>query len=173
MNTIARSQSGLEVGEQVEDLRLDRHVERADRLVEHEDLRVERERAGDADALALPAGELVRVAGRVLGAEADELEQLGDASRDVAAPARDRSGSATAAARSTARVERGVGILEHDLHAVSKRAERAARGVRDVVVVDADRAGGGLEQAHEQAGDRRLPAARLADEAERLAAGAG
>ena len=35
MNTIARC-SGLEVGEQVEDLRLDRHVECADRLVEHE-----------------------------------------------------------------------------------------------------------------------------------------
>ena len=65
--------------QQVDDLRLDRHVERRDRLVGHDQLRVERERAGDADALPLAAGELVRVAVVVLGVEADDLEQLLDA----------------------------------------------------------------------------------------------
>ena len=62
--------------EQVDDLGLDRHVERRDGLVEHDQLRVERERARDADPLALAAGELVREAVRVLRAEADRAQQL-------------------------------------------------------------------------------------------------
>ena len=50
----------LEVGEQVEHLRLHRHVERRHRLVGDQQVRLEREGARDADALALTAGELVR-----------------------------------------------------------------------------------------------------------------
>ena len=65
--------------EQVDDLRLDRHVERRDRLVADDEPRLDRERARDADPLALAAGELVRIAARVLGREADEPEDLGDA----------------------------------------------------------------------------------------------
>ena len=41
-----------------------------------EQLGFQRERARDADALALAAGELVRVAVVVLGAQADALQQL-------------------------------------------------------------------------------------------------
>jgi hypothetical protein len=52
----------LEVGEQVEDLGLDRDVESAYRFVEDEEVGFECEGAGDTDALALPAGELVGVA---------------------------------------------------------------------------------------------------------------
>ena len=59
----------LQVLEQVDHAGLDRHVERGHWLVEHEQVGVEREGARDADALALPAGELVRVAVRVLGFE--------------------------------------------------------------------------------------------------------
>ena len=70
--------SRLQVLEQVDHLRLDRHVERGDRLVGDEQLGLQGQRAGDADALALAAGELVRVAVVVLGVEADDLEQLLD-----------------------------------------------------------------------------------------------
>ena len=66
----------LQVAQQVEDLRLDRHVERGDRLVADDQLRRQRERARDADALALAARELVRVAVVVLRAQPDRLEQL-------------------------------------------------------------------------------------------------
>ena len=62
----------LQVLEQVDDLRLDRHVEGGDRLVADDELGLERERAGDADALALAAGELVRVAVVVLRVEPDQ-----------------------------------------------------------------------------------------------------
>ena len=66
----------LQVVEQVDDLRLDRDVERGHRLVGDDQLRLQRQRARDADALALAAGELVREAVVVLGAQADPLQQL-------------------------------------------------------------------------------------------------
>ncbi len=52
----------LQIGQQVDDLRLHRHVERRDRLVADDQVGARRQRARDADALALPAGELVRIA---------------------------------------------------------------------------------------------------------------
>ena len=61
--------------EQVQDLALDRDVERRHGLVADDEVRVERQRAGDADALALAAGELVRVATDVARVEADALER--------------------------------------------------------------------------------------------------
>ncbi len=48
--------------QQVHDPGLHRDVERRQRLVEHDDVGFDREGAGDADPLALPAGQLVRVA---------------------------------------------------------------------------------------------------------------
>ena len=56
-------QLALQVAQQVDHLRLDRDVQRGDRLVGDDQLRAQRERAGDADALALAAGELVRDSG--------------------------------------------------------------------------------------------------------------
>ena len=64
----------LQVLQEVEDLRLHRHVERRNRLVADDELRVDRESARDADALALTARELVREAVVVLGVETDDLE---------------------------------------------------------------------------------------------------
>ena len=61
---IRQIEVALQVAEQVEHLSLDRDVERRDRLVADDQLRRERERTRDADPLALPAGELVRVAVR-------------------------------------------------------------------------------------------------------------
>ena len=82
----------LQILQKVEDLRLDRDVERGDRLVADDDVRLQRERPGDADALALAAGEAVRIAVQVLGAEADHLQQpdRGRAPRRVGADAVDR-----------------------------------------------------------------------------------
>ena len=73
---VGQMESLLQVLQQVDDLRLDRNVERGDRLVEHQEARLDGERARDADALALAAGELVRIALERLGAHPDALEQL-------------------------------------------------------------------------------------------------
>ena len=65
--------------QQVEHLGLHRHVERADRLVGDDELRPRDQRARDRDALALAAGELVRVLVHVGRAQADRVERFGDA----------------------------------------------------------------------------------------------
>ena len=54
----------LQVLQQIDDLRLDRDVERRDRFVADDELGTEGQRAGDADPLPLPAAELVRIAVR-------------------------------------------------------------------------------------------------------------
>ena len=53
MNRYVRLESLAQLHQQIENLGLDRHVERADRLVADDELGLNRERAGDADALAL------------------------------------------------------------------------------------------------------------------------
>src|SRR3546814_12237140 len=55
------------------------YVYRRHRLIVDDEVRAGDEGAGDGDALALAAGELVRVLLRVVGAQADRLQRLGDA----------------------------------------------------------------------------------------------
>ena len=67
-----------EVAHELQDLRLDGHVERRGRLVGDNKLRIARKRGGDDDALALAAGELMRIgleAALRLG-NADRLQQI-------------------------------------------------------------------------------------------------
>ena len=64
---------GLQVAQQVQDLRAHRDVERRDRLVADDERGVGRERPRDRDALALTARELERAALAEIGVEADEL----------------------------------------------------------------------------------------------------
>ena len=56
----------LQILQQVHDLRLYRHIERGDWLVANDQLRINRQGAGDADALALAAGKLVRKAAQMI-----------------------------------------------------------------------------------------------------------
>ena len=69
-----------------------------------------------------------------------------------------------------ARVQRRVRILEDHLHPSTQRTQVVLAEVRDVLAVEDDRATGRLVQPEDRPADRRLPAARLADEPERLAA---
>ena len=84
---IREVERALQLHEQVEHLRLDRHVERRDRLVADEELGLDRERAGDADARALAARELVREAAHQRRVEADAVQLQPDVF-DLAAVAR-------------------------------------------------------------------------------------
>jgi len=154
--------------EQVDDLRLDRNVERGDRLVADEEVGLHGERAGDGDPLALPAGELVRIAADIVRIEPDRLEPC---SRDSAGllslhqPVRQRP-LEDGLADTHARVERGEGVLEHGLD--PRRQLAAARRDRGAVEKHATLAR--HQDAGDDAAEGRLAAARLADEAERLAA---
>ena len=70
------AEPGLDFVEQFQHLRLHRDVERGDGLVRHQHVGIERERARDRDALALAAGELVRVARDGVGRQIDQFQQL-------------------------------------------------------------------------------------------------
>ena len=119
----------LQLLQQVEDLRLHRDVERRGRLVADDQPRLDRQRARDGDALALAAGELVRIARQRVAPQADLLEQRGDAlgalgGRDVGAQRGDAFLEDLVDAH--ARIERRERVLEHDLRRAARGAQRFA-----------------------------------------------
>ena len=86
----------LQVLEEVDDLRLNRDVERRHRFVGDDEVGIDRDRAREADPLALTAGELVRIAARRVGGQSDDLQQLAHARARLAS---DSPGRGSAAAR--------------------------------------------------------------------------
>ena len=69
----------LQADEEVDDLGADVDVEGGDRLVGDDQLRFDRESARGADALALSAGELMRVALGRSRRKSDHVQELGHA----------------------------------------------------------------------------------------------
>ena len=69
----------LQILKQIHHLRLHGHIQSGYRLVADDEARLDRERASDADTLALPARELVGITRRVLGPQTHFLEELADA----------------------------------------------------------------------------------------------
>ena len=168
---VGQAELALELLEQVQDLRLDRHVEGRDGLVADDEVGLEDERPGDPDALALAAGELVWVAAGVPGRQADEVHHptdllvtLGGGPDPV-----DPQALADAVDDRRPRVEARIGVLEDHLHAASVGLEGRALERRQLRPVEPDRARRGFDQAEQQAPDRRLATARLADQAQGLA----
>src|SRR5262249_52863417 len=129
----------------------------------------ERKGTCDADALPLPAGELRGEPVVVLGVEAHELHQLlhptlplgaGGGAVDVERVTDDRADPA-------ARGQRAVRVLEDHLDVAP---ERLARRLADVLAFEEDAALGDRVQPGDAAGQRRLAAAALTDDAQRLPA---
>ncbi len=86
----------LQLLEEVEDAGLNRHVERGHRLVEDDDFRLERDGAGDADALALPAAQLMRPAFGDVLRQLHQFDQLAHPLLDFGARQLSRSRSDSA-----------------------------------------------------------------------------
>jgi hypothetical protein len=169
---VRQRELGLELLEQVDDLRLDRDIERGDRLVGDDEVRVEGKGARDADALALATGELVREAAGGVAGKPDRLEELTHAGIEASSPAEavDPHRLADDPADAVARVERGEGVLEDDLHAAAEGAELAFTAVCDVLAVEDDPARSRFVKPQDRAPHSRLTAARLTHQTERLAA---
>ena len=131
------------------------------------------QRAGDADALALAAGEFVRVAVERLGPQPDLerqcLDPLGQcaAARDAVIDQR----LADDVADLEARVQGGVGVLEDDLQLAAPGPHLLPRQAVDALAVDANLAGGRVDQLQDRLAGGRLAAAALADETQGLALG--
>ena len=137
-------------------------VEVRERLVEQEGLGLPDDRAAHRDALALPARELRRPPVEQVG-EAEQFGDVGDAPRDLVLR---RPPGAQAVAEVLAhghvRIER-VALEDHG------DVARPRREVGDVPVADRDRAAGHVLEPGEQPEQRRLAAARRADEHQELA----
>ena len=88
---IRQAELRLQVHEQVDDLRLHRHVQRRDGLVADDHLGLDGEGARDPQALALSAGKLVRVLAHLIGPQADAREQPRHALGALCRPTRCRS----------------------------------------------------------------------------------
>ena len=97
-------------------------------------LGLQRERARDPDPLPLAARELVRIAAGVLGAEADDLEQLSDPELRLPSSCAPwiANGWPHDLLDRLARVQRRVRVLEDHLHLAPQRPELALRESRDV-----------------------------------------
>ena len=75
---VRQAQPFLKIDQQIDHLRLHRHVQRRDGLVRNDERRLERERPGDPDALPLASAELVRIPADVCRVQSDQREQLPD-----------------------------------------------------------------------------------------------
>ena len=174
---VAHAVAALQVGEQHQHLLLHRDVQRRGGLVEHQHFGAQHHGAGDRDALALAAGELVRVA----------LEHVVDAARLAEAHFVEHGEDESVALRRRelgtvqcqaladdlphrhARAERGEGVLEHHLHALAHRSQRRPTGVVGALAVELDLSGRQRLQREQRHAERGLARPRLADDAERLA----
>ena len=157
---VRQTELALKPSEKVEHLSLDGHVERGNRLVAHEQLRFERERAGDVDALALAARELVRIAMHVLGIQTDKLHQLANASLAlfrIGLRLVDDHRLFNDLRTGLARVERRVGILEDHLHAAALTARAVFLEVKRLAF-ERDGSIRRLMEADKAASKRRLAA---------------
>ena len=168
---IGQAEPCLQVAHQVEDLRLHRHVQRRGGFVADQEFRLARQRAGDRDALALAAGELVRVFVAVGRRQPDLRQQRARPGRAVPPPADDAEGAdrlGDDVAHPPARVQRGVRVLEDHVHPPAQVRLRAGGGQR--LALEADFAGARRVEPHGEARDGRLAAAGLADQRQRRAA---
>ena len=171
MNKYVRLKSAAELHEEIQHLRLDRDVERGDRFVADQQLGLDGQRARDADARALAAGELVRKAPPERRVEPDFAHQLVDVVIDVVGgvDAVHARRLADDFGHTHARIERREGILKH--HLDLQRDVAALRGLqcRDIGAAPCALAHGRRQDAGGDAAERRLAAARFAGEADHFA----
>ena len=162
----------LETLHQVQDLRADRDVERADRLVGDDHLRLEHQRARQRDPLPLSAGELVRVALERVVRQPDLVAVVGDprvlllARADALDRPAARAGwrEPASAGRAT-RTDPGTSSAGRGGRGAAPRP----RSENTALARQQDPASVGFLDADHQLAERRLAAAGLADEAERFA----
>ena len=173
---VGQPELGLQVLEQIQDLGLHRDVQGRDRLVGDHQAGLERERAGDADALALAAAEGMGEPPHVLGPEPDAAQEIGHALLALApAPhAVDQQRLADEVEQRHAGIERGERVLEDHLHLAAQRPQlRPAQPAhldhrrRPVTRMRISPAGR-LDGPQDAARGGGLPAAALPDEAQRL-----
>src|SRR5829696_199085 len=162
----------LEHLQQIDDLRLDRDVQRRDGLIGHDKVWVDGECPGHTDSLPLAARELVRVAVGVFLAQTNRLQELvhalGALLRAVGQVV-DVYALGDDVAYDHTRVQGGLGVLKDHLHLAVESPALIALGLVDVLAPEEHLATRRLVKPDQHPSRGRLAAARFADQAERLA----
>ena len=174
MNSIVRPNWSFMILQQVEDLRLHGDVERGDGLVADQQPGLRDERPRDADPLGLPARE--RAGPPIADARRRRgRPRRGPPSTRLSISRRPcfhtRSGAATMSLDLAARVERRDRVLQDDLHRGTELPQLPLGQADELVSVVHDRPRCRRRQLEHRPARRRLPAAGLAHEAERLPGG--
>ena len=172
---VSKSQFLLQIHQQIEDLRLDRNVERRSWFVADNKARPQCKSPGDADALALTPGKAVRIALNVPQVEPDERDELVHhlTTRAFIADAVDNQRLFDYVEDRHAWIQRPERILKNKLHLPTKFLQILALEREDVdhapMVVEGNRAGIRIDGAQQHFAECRLPAPALADEPKALA----
>ena len=168
---VGQAQLLLQIVKQVDNLGLDGHVQGGDGLVADDEFRLDGQGPGNADALALAAGELVGEAVGVLPVEAHHLQQLVDAllAALLIVHLVDDHALLDDGGNRHAGVQRGVGVLENNLGLFG--VGKAVFGVLQVHLFALVRelAKSGRVDAHGHTAQGGLAAAGLAHQAHGLA----
>ena len=169
---VGKAEFGAQPLEEVEHLGLDEHVERGDRLVADQQRGLQGHRAGDGDALRLPAGQLPRVPLPVpRRVQADQVEQVVDplAARRAAAGVIGDQRLRDDAPHVPLRVQRAERVLEHELHVPPRVEQLAAAQGGQVGAAEHDGPGLGPGRLQDRPGERGLAGPGLPHDAEGLA----
>ena len=160
-----------QVHEQIENLRLDRHVERGHGFVAHQHRRLHRKRTSNADALALTAAELVRITRAQCRVETRTFELR--AHIVVKPGAIHEAVNACRFAHdfidAQTRVQARIRVLENHLHGQARSVLFLRRHVREVATVDQHFAVRWREQTRGDAAQRRFAAAGFTDQTDDFA----
>src|SRR6266550_8702727 len=163
----------LQVIQQIDDLGLDRHIQCRHRLIADNQFRLDGERARDTDALALTAGELVRITSHVIRLQTDGLEQMHDALFKLASGFRqlvNDQGFANDGADVHARIERCIGVLKDNLDVAAQDAKLAGVQRPDILAFEMYLAPGRFDQAKHATPGGRLTTAGFANQPQGFAA---
>src|SRR5699024_8477207 len=166
---VGHAQVLLEFFQQLQDLRLDRHVQGRDGLVADDELGAYGQGAGDADPLALATGELVRVTEGMVRVQPDTLQQ--HLHFTVLVLLRHHTGVdpprlLDQVLHRHPGIERGVGVLEDHLYVTAHLTQILASQGQKVPSFEAHTSGGGGHEADDGASQGRLAAPGLSDQTE-------
>ena len=162
----------LELLQQVQDLGTDGDVQCGDGLVSNDQLRLHDHGAGQADSLALTAGELVGITGQVLGQQTDFLDHAFDLLNAVLLILEELEvvqALGNDVVDGSTLVQGSSGILEDHLNVTDDLTVQAAGGLAgDAHALVLDLAGSQGVDADDGAADGGLAGAGLADQGEGL-----
>ena len=163
-----RRAAGHQPIQRLEDHRLRPRIDRRGRLVEDENRRVLQERPGDADALALAAGQpdAALADRRLVAPGSREMKSCALAAVAAATISSSRGVELAVADVVGDRAREQHRILRHEADVVAQRSQRERA---DVMAVDQDPPFVRVVEARDQAGERRLAGAGGADDGDDLA----